>query len=59
MDRDEQRKKFDTPLLNAISRHDHAEDVRHNKEPLGFIPRKKEDDQHPKSAAFARRYGIQ
>jgi len=55
-DRTEQRKKFETPMLNNISRHDHAEDVRHNKEPMPFFPRKKSDDRSESSKAFQRKW---
>jgi hypothetical protein len=53
--RRERLKLFETPLLNAQSKHDHERDVRNNAEPKPWF-RRKQDTQHPKSAEFERRH---
>jgi len=60
-DPEEARKKFENKFLNDLSKHQHAEDVRHNPrdDANDFKPwfrRKQDDNQHPKSAEFERRH---
>ena len=55
MSREERHKLFDTPMLNAQSRHDHEQDVKNNAAPKPFFRRRK-DDQHPSSARFEKRW---
>lgn len=54
-DPDEARKKFENTFLNDLSKHQHAEDVRRNAEPKPWFFRKRDENQHPTSAAFEQR----
>lgn len=54
-DPDEARKKYETRFLLRQSKAQHAEDVRHNEPPKPWFFRKKDEAQHPSSAAFERR----
>jgi hypothetical protein len=52
-DPDEARKKFENPLLNSLSKAAHERDVKNNAAPKPY--RRREETQHPTSAAFERR----
>ena len=53
-------RKKDIPYENKTvmekSKHDHAEDVRHNSPKLGYAPNKSADGRSEKSKAFERRW---
>jgi len=55
LERLEHLKRFDTPLLNRLSKAAHELDVKNNAEPLPWFNRSK-PKQHPKSAEFERRW---
>ena len=54
-DPDEARKKFECKFLNQQSKFLSSEDQRHNAPPTPFFRRKRDEVQHPTSAAFERR----
>jgi len=54
------REKRDFPseckMLVSISKHQHELDVKHNREPLGFFPKKREDSRSESAQAFEKKW---